>query len=125
MTFDLAVFEATAIPPDRAGFLAWFARQAESPEEHGYNNPDVCSPALRNWFDEMRQSYPPTNGPFATDDYDNPKVTDYGVGRDMIYAAFAWSEVETAHDTALQLARRHRVGFYYVSADDGEVWMPT
>ena len=124
MSFDLTVFEPGAPPPDRAGFLHWFNQQTEWGEEHGYNNPDVCSPALRAWFDEMRQTYPPMNGPFASDDYDNPKLSDYSVGRTMICASFAWSQAEDAYALMFSLARKHRVGFYYTSADDGEVWMP-
>src|SRR6202522_3223646 len=124
MSFDLTVFEPNAPPSDRAGFLHWFDQQAEWSEEHGYNDPDVCSPALRSWFDEMRQTYPPMNGPFASDDYDNPKVSDYCIGRTIIYVGFAWSQAKDAYALMFNLARKHRVGFYYTSADDGEVWMP-
>ena len=119
------VFDPEVAPRDRAGFLTWFDRQAEWPEEHGYNNPDVCSPGLRAWFDDIRKDFPPLNGPFATDDYDNPRVTDYSIGRGLIYGAFRWSEVEAAYEKMFELAKNHRVGFYYVSADDGEVWAPS
>lgn len=125
MSFDLMVFEPGAPPPDRVGFLAWCEHQFKWSEEHGYNNPDACTPALRAWFDEMRQTYPAMNGPFASDDYDNPKLSDYSVGQTMIYATFAWSEADRAYAQVFGLARKHRVGFYYVSADDGQVWMPT
>jgi hypothetical protein len=124
LSFDLAVFEPSAVPQHRKEFLAWFHEQATWPEDHGYNNPDVCSPALRRWFDEMRQLYPPINGPYASDDYDNPKVTDYCIGRGLIYVAFAWSQAEAAYEEMFRLAAKNRVGFFYVSADDGEVWVP-
>lgn len=125
MSFDLLVFDPKVAPRDRTGFLAWFHRQAEWSEDHGYNNPDVCSRGLRAWFDDMRKDFPPMNGPFATDDYDNPKVADYCIGRDLIYVGFRWSEAEAAYEKMFELARKHRVGFYYTSADDGEVWAPS
>ena len=105
--------------------MAWFGQQTQWDEDHGYDDPVVSTPSLRAWFDDMRQVFPPMNGPFATDDVDDPKITDYSVGRSVIYAAFAWSEAESALETVMALARQHRVGFFDVSSDDGDVWAPT
>ena len=73
----------------------------------------------------MLRQYPAMNGPDSSVDVDNPKVTDYSIGRSAIYAAFSWSEAEGALDVMFRLAEKHRVGFFDVSAEDGGVWLPT
>ena len=104
--------------------MKWYRQQTEWSEDHGYNNPEVSVPELRAWFMEMITHYPPMNGPLSSDDPDDPKVTDYSVGKTVIYAAFAWSEAEGAFKTMYQLAEKHKVGFFDVSSKNGRVWMP-
>jgi hypothetical protein len=124
MSYDLMVFDPEAPPPDRDGFMDWYRQQTKWEEGHRYDNPEVSTPELRAWFHEMITHFPAMNGPFASDDVDNPKVTDYSVGRSVIYAGFAWSQAEEAFRTMFSLAEKHRVGFFDVSASDGGVWMP-
>jgi hypothetical protein len=125
MSYDLAVFEPSAPPPNHAGFLAWYEEQTKWGEGHSYNDPKVTTPALRDWLLEMIQTFPALNGPYASEaNIDNLKTTDYGIGKTMIYATFAWSEMENARPAMFALAQKHRVGFFDVSADDGEVWLP-
>jgi hypothetical protein len=118
------VFEATAAPRDREEFLAWYDQQTEWSEDHGYDDPVVSSPALRAWFMEMIESFPAMNGPYAGDHEDDSKVTDYSVGKDVIYAAFAWSQAQNAFPTVVRLAEKHEVGFFDVSGEDGAVVFP-
>jgi hypothetical protein len=118
------VFDPNAAPKEPEAFVAWYRQQTEWTEFHGYNNPDTPTPSLRNWFQEIIKSYPPMNGPLASDDVDNPKVTDYSVGRVVIYGGFAWSEAEAAYREMLELAGKHRIGFFDVSSSDGAVWVP-
>jgi hypothetical protein len=125
MSYDLMVFDPEAAPASRDAFMAWYHKQTQWKEEHGYNDPSVTAPKLRLWFDEMIQTFPPMNGPFRSADVDNPKVTDYSVGRSVIYAAFAWSEAKTARPAMRRLAQKHGVGFFDVSTDNGEILMPT
>jgi hypothetical protein len=125
MSYDLMVFDPEAPPQDRAGFVEWYLQQIEWGEGHSYDDPKVSTSALSAWFFDMTQEYPAMNGPYASDDVDDPKVTDYCIGRAVIYTAFAWSEAESAYHAVFEAARKHRVGFYDVSADDGQVWMPT
>jgi hypothetical protein len=120
MSYDLLVFDPGNAPRDRAAFREWWDRQAEWSENHGYNDPSVTTPELKAWFDEIRQTFPPMNGPHATNDYDNPRLTDYSIGRHVIYAAFAWSVAEDAYPVVRQLAVKHRVGFYDASGDEGD-----
>jgi hypothetical protein len=123
MSYDLMVFSPKAAPSGRDKFIKWYHQQSEL-EDHDYNNPDALDPELRAWFMEMITHYPPMNGPLQSDDIDNPKVTDYSIGKSSIYAAFAWSEAEAAFKTTTQLVEKHKMGFFDVSSKDGKVWIP-
>jgi len=61
------------------------------------------------------------NGPYASDDnINNPQLTDYSLGKVVIYTAFDWSFSEDAHKVVRNLACRHSIGFFDVIADGGE-----
>jgi len=124
MSYDLMVFEPSVAPHDRAQFMAWYDQQTEWSESHGYTNPEVASPALQSWFQEMIQFYPTLNGPLAANDVDNPKLTDHCIGRNVIYSAFTWSCAVDARATMRALAAKHDVGFFDVSSNDGEILFP-
>ena len=104
--------------------MEWYHQQTKWSEGHNYDDPDVSTVELREWFLEMITLYPAMNGPHASGDVDEPKVTDYSVGRSVIYAAFAWPEAAAARGIMFSLAKKHRVGFFDVSAGDGGVWVP-
>lgn len=111
MSYDLMVFDPAEAPHDRAAFLEWYKQTTEWSEGHSYDDPNNTTLGLRNWFDDIRRTYPPMNGPLATDDYDNLKVTDYSIGHHAIYATFAWSKAEEAYPVVRELAVKHAVGF--------------
>jgi hypothetical protein len=119
------VFDAAAAPYGRKAFIAWYKQQTQWTESHGYSDPNVPTPELRAWFQEMIKSFPPMNGPLRSDHVDDPKVTDYSVGRSIIYAGFAWSQVEPAYQRMKELAAKHRVGFFDVSSNEGDIWLPS
>ena len=124
MSYDLMVFDPQAPPRDRDGFMAWYKEQTQLSEKHTYDDPAVSTRELRAWFLDMIREYPPLNGPHATEDVDNPKQTDYSIGKSVIYACFAWSEAVPASTATFGLAEKHQIGFFDVSTDDGGVWMP-
>ena len=126
MSYDLLVFDPAVAPKDRQAFLEWWHGVGEWTEGHSYDDPAVTTPGLRDWFDEMRERFPAMNGPFASQDYDNPCVTDYSICLNAIYAAFAWSQAEEAYPVVRELAVKHAVGFYDASGDegDGEIYFP-
>jgi hypothetical protein len=124
MSYDLMVFDPDAAPSGRKDFMDWYFRQTKWTEEHGYNDSNVPTLALQSWYSEMISEYPNMNGPGVSDDDDSPKFTDYSLGKTMIYAAFAWSECKAAYSTMFKLAGKHKVGFFDVSATNGEVWVP-
>ena len=123
MSYDLMVFEPTAAPKERTDFMKWYETQTEWSEDHGYQDHAVSSESLKNWFVDMIQYFPALNGPQASKD-DDPTVTDYCIGRNVIYTAFAWSYAEAALPKMRELAIKHKVGFFDVSTEDGEILFP-
>ncbi|MCL1994192.1 MAG: hypothetical protein FWG66_14710 [Spirochaetes bacterium] len=128
MSYDLMVFEKAAAPKNRKDFLEWYHKQTEWSEEHDYNNPTETSDNLRSFFMELIKKYPPMNGPFALNDDEIAKMkneaylTDYSIGRVVIYAAFAQSVSAQAYKAVRQLARKHDVGLFTASyIDDGKI----
>jgi hypothetical protein len=66
------------------------------------------------------------NGPFVPVGepiYDD-EVTDYSIGKSVVYAAFAWSVADKARASVFELAKKHGVGFFDASSDDGFTWRP-
>lgn len=124
MSYDLMVFESTSAPKVRSDFMVWYAQQVKWSEDHNYQDHSVSSPALQSWFEEMILYFPPMNGPLASDDPDNSKVTDYSIGHHIIYSAFAWSVIEEAYFKMRELAIKHSVGFFDVSDKNGEILFP-
>ena len=120
------VFDPKAAPTDRAAFLAWYKEQTEWAEDHTYDDPAVTTEALRAWFFDMLKQFPAMNGPHATRDDDDPsaRVSNYCIGRSVIYVAFAWSQAGAAFEAVMEHARKHGVGFYDVSSSQGAVWLP-
>ncbi len=124
MSYDLMVFRAEAAPRSRPEFMIWYAQQTEWGEEHTYDDPANCSVELRNWFMDMIEIFPALNGPLAVDDPDNYNVTDFCIAKDVIYAAFSWSVAEKAYEIMKEKAEQHKVGFFDVSAEDGDILFP-
>lgn len=126
MSYDLMVFERTKAPQKRKEFLVWYDKETEWSEEHGYDDSAVTSPALRNWYEEMIKTFPNMDSPDAEveDDDGEAHLTEYSIGHNVIYAAFAWSVAEEAYEKVKALAQKHGVGFYDVSNDDGDIILP-
>ena len=118
------VFRPESAPRTREEFMVWFQEQAEWSEEHDYTDPIVTSEELRNWFMEMIKTFPAMNGPFSVEDISDENVSDYCIGKDVIYVAFAWSVAEKAYEIMNNNAEKYRVGFYDTSADDGNILFP-
>jgi len=118
------VFDIAAAPSEEQEFMKWYEKQTEWSESHSYSDHSVTSEALQNWFMDMINLYPPMNGPLASDDVDDLSVTDYSIGTVVIYAAFSWSESESAYLKMKELAEKHSVGFFNASSDQYEVVIP-
>ena len=124
MSYDLMVFKPEAAPRTRTEFIDWYHEQAKWTEGHSYNDPVVTSNDLRNWFMEMIKTFPAMNGPYAVDDLENDLVTDYCIGKNVIYVTFAWSVAEEAYDVMKNNSEKYQVGFFDASANDGDILFP-
>ena len=124
MSYDLMVFDPKAPPRDRKGFINWYKKQVSWSEEHDYSNPDVTTPKLLSWFLEMKGKYPHISDTKIIINIFNPRLTEYSIGKSFIYACFKWSEMENARKMMFELAKKHSVGFFDVSAQEGQVWIP-
>ena len=77
------------------------------------------SPRLRAWVQEMQRTFPDMNSPEAEIHLqdDEGVLGDYTIGRQFVYAGFAWSKAVAAAGEAERLARLHRVGLFDVSSN--------
>ncbi|NQX46821.1 hypothetical protein HQN87_15895 [Paenibacillus tritici] len=129
MSYDLMIFEPSSAPRDKKEFMAWFEQQVQWSEDHEYNNPLVCSEPLQRLYSKLSEYFPNMNvdeevfEAMEEAGTDN-RLTDYSLGTDVIYAAFAYSVAGEAYTTMRSLAVEHKVGFFNVSSDDGEIIFP-
>ena len=61
----------------------------------------------------------------ATDDVDDPRLTDYCVGTNLVCAAFSWSQAEQAYKAVVLKAQKHGLGFLDISSSTSDVWGPS
>ncbi|SHH20737.1 hypothetical protein [Massilia sp. CF038] len=118
MSYDLMVFTPAAAPAKKRGpFLDWYDAQSEWKEDHGYDDAAVCGPALRAFYEEIAQIFPPLLE-------DDGNGTDYTIGSALIYMTFGWDNVDAAWEAVFRLAGKHALGFFDVSSDLAETWLP-
>ena len=119
MSYDLMVFNPNNAPKEKSEFMEWYEGQTEWEEEHDYDDPKVSFEGLKNWFLDMIKEFPSLNGPYAPNDIDDrvddDEITDYSVGKDVIYSAFRFSIAEKAYPRMVELAEKHKVGFFDAS----------
>lgn len=138
MSYDLVVFDPAAPPREKAAFLAWYRKQTQWDQPLDYLDPANATPALRAWFLEMVQHFPPLSGPRANctdddeededgdgdEDEDDLPGAEYSITPSMIYACFPWSQADHALQTVIDLAQKHRIGFFNASSNACELWFP-
>lgn len=112
------VFAPDKAPAKKRGpFLDWYEQQTEWAEAHDYDDAAVCTPALRAFYEDIAREFPPQT------EEDGPG-TDYTIGSAVIYMTFEWDRIDDAYDTVFRLAGKHQLGFFDVSSDLAEVWLP-
>ena len=127
MSYDLMVFDLEIAPASREHFLDWYDSRMEAEQEYpdwDDSDPKNCTANLKAFYSEMLPDFPAMNGPDASDDVDNSNITDYSFEDGFIYMNFGWSVAEAAYKAVLAAAKKHNVGFFDVSSEDGVVWMP-
>ena len=125
MSYDLMVFEPAAAPKDHAAFMAWYFKLVEWNDEP-YDDPTRTTERLRMWVRDIQCKFPDMNTPEAEIILidDDGVLSDYTIGRDFVYTGFAWSKVVAAAGEAERLAKLHGVGFFDVSSNGEEVYLP-
>lgn len=126
MSYYLAVFDPEYVPQEREAFLTWFRNQTEWNDPIDYNDPANATKALRSFVDKIFQTFPPLNGPMASEEFPEEEAlaADYSIAHHLVYIAFAWSKSGQASETVFRLAAKNGLGFYDVSSPNGEVWLP-
>ncbi|KPL67856.1 hypothetical protein SZ64_06850 [Erythrobacter sp. SG61-1L] len=133
MSYDLMVFDALAAPLEREAFMAWYRAQTGWSDGHSYDDAALTTAELCNWYRAMLAKFPAMNGPDAPDRsawqedsplWDDPHFTDYSIGRQVIYCAFAPSVADNARKEAMRRASQHGVGLFDVSEPDGMIFFP-
>lgn len=120
MSYDLMVFAPEAAPSKRAAFLDWYDEQTEWDEDQAYDNPAIATPALQAFYAELAAEFPP-----APDDSEEDAGTEYTIGSSLMYMSFLdWDKIDRAHEAVFSLAGKHGLGFFDVSSDLAEAWLP-
>lgn len=124
MSYDLMAFEISKAPKDREEFLNWYEKQTEWGEAYDYDDINVSSEKLQNFYKEMIKTFPNMNGENCPSDEElekNPELesylTDYCIGYDVIYIAFSWDRDEEAYNLMKELCEKYQVGFFDVSGE--------
>lgn len=123
MSYDLIVFAPEAAPPKRDAFLDWYDEQTEWDDGQAYDNPAVATPALQAFYAELAAEFPPMQEDAGQSE--DETGTDYTIGSSLIYMSFLdWDKIDRAHEAVYGLAAKHGLGFFDVSSDLAEVWLP-
>lgn len=120
MSYDLMVFAPEAAPSKREAFLDWYDQQTEWNDDQAYDNPALATPALQAFLAELSAEFPP-----AAADSDDETGTEYTISASLIYLSFLdWDKIDRAHEAVFSLAGKHGLGFFDVSSDLAEAWLP-
>lgn len=121
------VFDTEDAPRSEEAFLAWYEARMDAAEEGDYMNPATTTQRLRGWYEEMCKNWPSMNDPELMDDIEQSgdRLTGYTFGTDLIYCDFRWSIAEEAYKAALDLAEKHKVGFFNASGAGFQVVFPS
>lgn len=132
MSYDLMIFDSSKAPRDEKSFLEWYEVQTQWGEAHSYDDPSVSAEGLRNLFMELIKTFPQMNGKYAPSDEevedweenDYEKylcVTDYSIGKEVIYCGFSWKKESDAYELLKKLAKKYKVGFFNASSNAVEI----
>ncbi|MGH1417221.1 MAG: hypothetical protein ACRBB0_27310 [Pelagimonas sp.] len=67
MSYDLLVFDPAVAPRERTEFMVWYKQLVKWDEERDYNSPEGVTGNLHDFYEKLREEFPPMNGPDAYD----------------------------------------------------------
>lgn len=107
----------------RAAFLDWYDDQTDWRDDLDYDDPGAATPALQAFYAELAVEFPPAPSSDAETEPDSG--TEYTIAPALIYMSFYdWDKIDQAHAAVSRLAAKHALGFFDVSSDLAEVWLP-
>lgn len=112
------VFAPEAAPAKRDAFIDWYDQETEWGDDEVRDDPAIATPALQAFYAEMVEAFP------ALASEDDEAGTEYVIGKSLVYMGFAWDNVDRAHEAVVRLAGKHGLGFFDVSSDLAETWLP-
>jgi hypothetical protein len=123
------VFAPEAAPQQRDAFLDWYDEQTDWDADSAGVDLAQTAPGLQAFYAEMALTFPPLEAPSAdgsdaSDASEEADGTDYSIGKSLIYMTFAWDAVDRAHEAVFRIAAKHGLGFFDVSSDLAETWLP-
>ena len=114
MSYDIMVIDRHERFVKVKDFEAWFDKTTQWDEPLDYNDPSHATQRLQAWYEKMRETVPPMNGPYASED--NPDIAaDYSIARDAIYVAMSWEHAKEQRVTAWRLAMQLGLAFFDIS----------
>ncbi|PZF71252.1 hypothetical protein [Taibaiella soli] len=123
MSYDLMVFSAAAAPRDRQFFMKWYEQKMEADTESACYERDAAAPELVAWMKAMTEVFP-VGEPLAISDKTENRVASYWMDTDLICISFPWNFAEDAYFFTRKFAEKYKVGFFDVSADEGDIIFP-
>lgn len=115
------VFAPDAAPAKRPAFLDWYDEQTDWDDDLACDDPAVAAPALQAFYADLAAEFPP----IPSDGTDADGAADYTITPALIYINFVdWDRVDAAWEAVHRLAAKHELGFFDVSSDLAEVWLP-
>jgi hypothetical protein len=119
------VFDPAAAPAKRPAFLDWYDQQTDWNEDGAYDDPAASAPSLQAFHAEMIATFPALSPASMASEQEQESGTDYAITPSLIYMSFLdWDKIDQAHETVFRLAGKHGLGFFDVSSDLAEVWVP-
>lgn len=126
MSFNLFVFERRESIRTSLDVCAYMEEFTKYEEDRDYTSLEGCSDTIIKWATKMFERFPPMNGDhapsdevaFATEESE-AHLTDYSLGNNGVYCAFAWSVAEEALEYVCSFAEEFNVGIFDVQSSKG------
>lgn len=120
MGMNVLFFERSQAPERADAFWQWHAKVTAWDEPVDYNDPMTTTAALRDFYYDLIQTYPPMSGPCALSDEElaakglsDEHTSDYTIAPTVLYADFPYAIIDDkdydVYETIFELAEDHGI----------------